>query len=113
MKRTVVRVATTSTVNITGFRTMTRGSSFLKASSRAALSIAGSPRVETAVRRRCCESVSSMVCPRLKQGSGAHRGLLDQRAERQCREVGETADDHDHADHQTHEQRAVGREGAA
>ena len=68
MKRTVVRVATTSTVNITGLRTMRRGSSFLKASRTAGPRIFGSPRVETAVRRRCCERVSSMVCPQLKTG---------------------------------------------
>ena len=47
-----------------------------------------------------------------EERAGADRKLLDDRAERECREEGEAADDHDHADNEADEQTARGRECA-
>ena len=44
--------------------------------------------------------------------AAVHRDLLDHGAERDCREVGQAADDQDHADQEADEERAVRREGA-
>ena len=65
---TVVSVATTSTVNITGFFTMTRGSSFLKASMAAGPRIFGSVKVVTDVRFRMGAASSIvMIVPQLRR----------------------------------------------
>src|SRR5260370_473921 len=49
---------------------------------------------------------------RSEQGPGLHRELLDQRAERDGREIGEAADDRDDANQQADKQTAIGRKGA-
>ena len=64
MNRTVVSVATTSTVNITGFLTITRGSSLRKASTSAGPRIFGSLSVDADVRL-AGKSHINHDCPRL------------------------------------------------
>src|SRR6185437_2950697 len=113
-KMTVVSAATTSTTNITGFLTISRGSSLTKADLIAGTRIFGSSIVE-AVTFFCSFMASMEVTPkrdRSEQGIGVVSEVLDDRPERQRREEGETADDQDHADDEAHEQAAGGRERA-
>src|ERR1700678_219806 len=101
-KITVVSAATTSTTNITGFLTISRGSSLTKAEPIAGTTIFGSSIAETGTCF-CSFMASISVTPkrdRSEQGVGGHREMLDDRSERQRGEEGETADDQDHADDQ-------------
>src|ERR1700730_5560940 len=110
---TVVSAATTSTTNITGFLTINRGSSFVRAEPIAGKTILGSIIAETGTR--FCSFMTSMdVTPndRSEQIAGRHRQRLDDRPERERREEGETADDQDYADDQADEQAARRRQGA-
>src|SRR5216684_1411177 len=102
--RIVVRLATTSTVNMTGFRTIALGLSLRKASMTAGPRIFGSAKVAAVL--------DGMISP-LEERSGIHRQLLDQGAECERRKEGEAAHDHDHANDQADEDRAIGREGAS
>src|ERR1700734_833319 len=100
---TVVSIVTISSTNITGFLISVRGSSLTKAEPMAGITIFGSNSADTGMLLRRDE-VSIEVAPDLigrKQRAGFDRELLDNRAERECREEGETADNHDHADDQT------------
>src|SRR4029077_10365070 len=104
-KITVVNAATTSTTNITGLFTISRGSSLTKADLIAGTRIFGSSIVE-AVTLFCSFMVSMNVTPkknRSEQGIGVHREVLDDRPKRQRREEGESADDQDHSDDQADE----------
>src|ERR1700684_2761149 len=105
-KITVVSVATTSTTNITGFLAISLGSSLTKAEPIAGHTIFGSSMVATGIRLLAFCTTSMEVTPsdRSEQGVGAHRQVLDDRAERERREEGETADDEDDADDETDEQ---------
>ena len=85
---------TISTANMTGLRQSVRGSSLRNASPTAGPRIAGS-NSETG---RACTAIVRL---RLEQGAGPHRELLDNRAERDGGEIGQTADDGDHTDEQT------------
>src|SRR3984885_7491941 len=111
-KITVVSAATTSTTNITGFLTISRGSSLAKAEPIAGKTIFGSSIAETGTCF-CSFMVSMDVTPkeRSKQGVGVAGEMLDDRAERERREEGQAADDQDHADDQADEQAARGRQG--
>src|SRR4029077_14812921 len=112
-KMTVVSAATISTTNITGFLTISRGSSLTKADEIAGTRIYGSSIVE-AVTFFCSFMASMDVTPkrdRSEQGVGVHREVLDDRPKRERREKGEPADDQDHADNEPHKQAAGGREG--
>src|ERR1700748_1280369 len=113
MKITVVNAATISTTNITGFFIISRGSSLANDAAIAGLRIFGSSIVDIDVRF-CSLRVSMEVAPkaRSEQVVGGHREVLDNRAERQRREEGETADDQDDAHHEADEQAAGGRECA-
>src|SRR6202021_858827 len=112
-KITVVNAATTSTTNITGFLTISRGSSLAKADPIAGKTIFGSSIAETGTCF-CSFMVSMDVTPkeRSKQGVGVASEMLDDRAERERREKGETADDQNHADDQADEQAARRRQRA-
>ena len=63
MKMTVVNAATTSTTNITGFLTITLGSSFTKAEPIAGTTILGSSMADTGTRF-CSFNVSIDVTPK-------------------------------------------------
>src|SRR5262249_7265704 len=112
-KITVVSAATISTTNITGFFTITRGSSLVKEARIAGPTILGSTSAETEARF-CSFIVSMEVTPtiRSEDGAGVHREMFDDGPKRERREEGEAADDQDHADDQADEQSARGREGA-
>src|SRR5262249_35040176 len=100
--RMVVRAETISTANITGLRIISRGSSLLNAPSKAGTRMAGSVIVAMGRRLLVCES--SMGCSLVsKDCAGRHRQMLDDRADRQGREEGESADDQNHADEQADE----------
>ena len=108
----MVSAATTSTTNITGFFTISRGSSFAKAARMAGTTILGSSIAE-AVTFFCSFMVSMEVTPKVvrsEQGVGVHGEVLDDRAERQRREESEPADDQDDADDEADEQSAGGRQ---
>ena len=99
---------------MTGFFIMARGSSLAKAEPMAGTTILGSVSAVTGIRLRNCE-VSIEATPRWnrsEQLACPHRELLDDRAEGECGEEGQAADDQDHADQQADEQTAMGREGA-
>src|SRR5262249_38888879 len=110
MKMTVVRAATISTTNITGFFIILRGSSLAKAEPIAGHTIFGSVNEVTGIRLRKRE-VSIAATPRSEKLPGHHGELLDDWAKRERREEGETADDEDHADQQADEQTAMRGEG--
>src|ERR1700758_1372368 len=112
-KITVVKAATTSTTNITGFFSISRGCSLVKDAAIAGLRIFGSSIVDID-ERFCSLAVSMEVTPkaRSEQVVGGHREVLDHRSERQRREEGETADDEDDADNEADEQAPGGRERA-
>src|SRR5580692_286978 len=113
---TVVSAATTSTTNITGFLIIRRGSSLAKAEPIAGSTILGSSIVATGIRLLAFWTASMEVTPNdgseSEEGVGVHRQVLDDRAERERREEGQTADDQDHADNETDEQPAGRRQGA-
>src|SRR6266700_2785055 len=106
-KITVVSAATTSTTNITGLLIINRGSSFAKAEPMAGITIFGSSIAETGIRLFILTTSMDATpkCDRSEQGIGVHREVLDDRAECERREEGETTDDQDDADEQADEHR--------
>src|SRR3984957_2419732 len=111
-KITVVSAATTSTTNITGFLAISRGSSLAKAEPIAGPTIFGSSIVATGIRLFVVWTTSMEATPNdgseSKEGVGARCEGLDDRAECERGEEGETADDQDDADNEADE-RAAGR----
>src|ERR1700693_3097853 len=121
----VVTTLPTSTTNITGFLSCTRGSSFLKDSGIAPRMILGS-QIEMPPLRRVFHCLTSIVSTRVSGGifSGCilsvcilehlpclHHQLFDNRSQRIRREVGQRPHDQDHANQQGHEERTRRREG--
>src|SRR5690349_610248 len=121
----VVTTLPTSTTNITGFLSCTRGSSFLKDSGIAPRMILGS-QIEMSPLRRVFHCLTSTVSARVSGGifSGCilsvciledlpclHQQLFDNRSQRIRREVGQRPHDQDHANQQGHEERTRRREG--
>src|SRR2546426_9457531 len=105
----VVTTLPTSTTNMTGFFTCTRGSSFLNDSGIAARMILGS-QIEIAPLRRVFHCLTSnvsvcvLVLVFILEGPPClHEQLLDNRSQRVRREVSERADDQDHANQERHE----------
>ena len=96
---------------MTGLRAWTRGSSLRKLSTIAGRTMAGSNSGRLAAR---LAALGRAVRWGLESASmRSYRDeVLDDGAERQCREEGEAADDDDHADDEADEQRRVGRERA-
>src|SRR5260370_14499557 len=114
-KITDVSAATISTTNITGFLTISRGSSLTKAARIAGTTILGSSIAE-AVTFFCSFMVSMDVTPRSvrsEKGVGVHCEVLDDRAERQRREESESADDQDDADDEADKETAYDRHRAS
>src|SRR5262245_51242687 len=110
-KMIVVSAATTSTTNMTGLLTITRGSSLANAAPTAGHTIFGSNRV--GVPLRVAEvSMAGSGSIRREQGAGGHREMLGDGSERERREEREAADDHDHADREPNEQAPGGGERA-
>src|SRR5271170_5965837 len=94
----VVNAVTISRTNITGFLISVRGLSLAKDETIAGSTIFGSSSADTGMVLRWAE-VSIEVTPGLiggEQCAGVYRELLDDRAERQRRKEGETANNHDH-----------------
>src|SRR5262245_19848183 len=83
-KSTVVRTLPTRTTNMTGLRSWTRGSSLRSDSMTAPRTIAGSKS------GRALADADMRVPSR----SGGEQQVLDDRAERQRRDEGQSADDH-------------------
>src|SRR5580658_8442476 len=109
-KMIVVRVATTSTTNITGLRTINRGSSLRNESPIAGPRIAGSSIVDDAPRLLV---LVSMLAACVEQSARLHREMLDDGAKGEGWKESQTASDQDHADHEANEQSAIGRERAS
>src|SRR6266850_3787939 len=86
---------------MTGFRTWRRGVSLRKESMIARMTIAGSK----SARAFSVPAMSFVTSLRSDQVE-----MLDDRAERQRRDVRQRADQDDHADQQPDEQRRVGRQ---
>src|SRR6201996_2742595 len=110
-KITVVSAATISTTNITGFLIIARGCSLTKDARIAGLRIFGS-HIADIDERFCSFMVSMEVTPKSEEVAGVHGEMLDDRAERECREESEAANDQDDADDEADEQAARGRERA-
>src|ERR1700728_5024000 len=109
----VVSAVTISSTNITGFLISVRGLSLAKDETIAGITILGSSSADTGMVLRWAE-VSIEVTPGLigrEQCAGVHRELLDDRAERQRRKEGETANNHDHSDDKADEKAAGRRKG--
>src|SRR5713226_8069081 len=114
----VVTTLPTSTTNITGFLSCTRGSSFLKDSGMAARMILGSQTEISPLRRvfHCLTSIVSvgvlvLVCISERPPS-LHHQVLDNRPQRIRREVGQRPHNQDHANQERHEERPRRGEGA-
>src|SRR5713226_10119492 len=90
----------TSTTNITGFLTCTRGSSFLKDAGIASRMILGSQMEMSPLRRvfHCLTSnVSGLVSVCISEGPPrVHQQMFDNRSQRIRREVGECSHNQDH-----------------
>src|SRR5476649_1215073 len=99
MNRKVVRVAVTSTTNITGLRAIALGSSFLKALPMAGIRMAGSNTLLA-----CCLLMGNLS----EEGAGLHRQMFDDGTQRQSGKEGQTAHDQDDAGQQADEQSAMG-----
>src|ERR1700761_297817 len=110
-KITVVSAATISTTNITGFLIIARGCSLTKDARIAGLRIFGS-HIADIDERFCSFMVSMEVTPKSEEVAGVHREVLDDGAERECRDEGEAADDQDDPDDEADEQAARGGERA-
>src|SRR5258708_25856471 len=114
----VVITLPTSTTNITGFLTCTRGSSFLNDSGIAARMILGS-QIEMSPLRRVFHCLTSkvsigvlvLVCI-LERPPRMHEQLFNDRPQRVGWEVGERAHDQDHADQKANEERPCRWEGS-
>src|SRR5579875_3747748 len=116
----VVIALPTSTTNMTGFLSCTRGSSFLNESSVACLIILASKIERLPLRRDGCERSGLSVCfvfwfcrcvVILEGLSLQHQQMLNYRAKRVSWKVGERTDDKNDAYQQCHEHHAVGGEG--
>src|SRR5438876_2679990 len=116
--KTVVRAAPTSTTNITGFFATIRGFSLMNESLVARLRISGSNsgRARTPLEMSCVASVlvSSLGCSGgaitvaiSKYLSLQHLEMLNNRAQRKCREIREGPDNDNGSDQQDDEQRTV------
>src|SRR4029450_3586333 len=94
-KMIVVSAATISTTNMTGFLMRRRGSSLANEARMAGTTMAGSASAVTGIRLRSMEV--SMVATRMRMrsedGPGPHGEVLDNRSERQRREIDQAADD--------------------
>src|SRR5205807_1262139 len=106
----------TSTTNITGFLSCTRGSSFLKDSGIAARMIFGSKMEMSPLRRvfHCLTSKES-VCISVFISEGPprlHQQMFDNWPQRVRWEVGQRSHDHDHADQEGYKERTRRGEGA-
>src|SRR5712692_923474 len=118
---TVVTTLPTSTTNITGFLTCTRGSSFLNDSGMAARMMLGSQIERSPLRRvfHCLTSSPSVgssgcilsVCM-LAHLSCMHKQLFDDRSQRVGREVGQRTHEQDHTDQERGPERPRRGEGA-
>src|SRR5262249_40365876 len=122
--KAVVRAAPTSTTNITGFFATFHGLSLMKESLVARLRISGSNRgrVRTPLEM---SGVASGLASALGSSGGAiavaiskhlsvqHLEMLNNWAQRKCREIREGPDNDDGSDQQDDEQRAVSRQSAA
>ena len=106
-KITVVRAATTSTTNMTGFFIRTRGLSLAKAAPIAGMTIFGSVRPIRAFNSGVNLSIAAGPDCVRQRHVRLHGEMLDDRPERERGEEREAADDEDHADEQTHEQAPV------
>src|SRR5579884_746394 len=110
-----VTTVPTSTTNITGFFTCTRGSSFLNDPTTACRRISGSKRLrDWATPRgggREADAEAAVVTVVISEELSVAE-LFDERAEGDGREEGQAADDEDDAHEETDEQRCVGAEGA-
>src|SRR3954471_16852994 len=95
----VVRTLPISTTNMTGFFATRSGESFRK------LVTIAEPRIDLSKRDRLCSLGAISEDP-----SGARGEVLRDRAQGECGEEGERADDDHHADEQADEERPVGRE---
>src|SRR5712692_4738223 len=111
----VVTTLPTSTTNITGFLTCTRGSSFLKESGIARRMIVGSKMERSPLRRvfHCLTSKASgciSVC--ISEGPPClHQQVFNNRPQCIRWEVGERTHNQNHADQECHEQWSRGGEG--
>src|SRR5690348_11118531 len=101
----VVRTAPTSTTNMTGFFSISRGSSLRKESATARDRIAASG--SDFLRMRATESMATS-----KDLSRVHQQMFENRPEAQGREKRERADDHDSRYKQAAEERAGDGKGA-
>src|ERR1700722_13101903 len=110
MKITVVRVATTSTTNITGLRIINRGLSFRNDCPIAGIRMAGSSIADWLPRRLVLVSMSA-AC--VVQSALVHRWVLADGSEGEGGKEDQTTGDQDHADHEADEQTAIGRECAS
>src|SRR6266700_4695909 len=113
---TVVTTLPTSTTNITGFLSCTRGSSFLNDSGIAPRMILRS-QIEIPPLRRVfhCLTSSEPVCKSLlisERPPCLHQQLFVNRSDRIRREVGQRSHDQDHTNQQGYEERTCRREGA-
>src|SRR6266566_1572108 len=113
----VVMTLPTSTTNMTGFLTCTRGSSFLNDDGMAARMILGS-QIEMSPLRRVFHCLTSnvsgcvLVLVIILEGPPClHQQLLDNRSQRVCRKVSERTDDQDYANQERHEERPSCGEG--
>src|SRR5262249_27939180 len=101
-KSAVVRMLPTSTTNMTGLRTCTRGSSLRSESTSAPRTIVGS----NSDRALACVDMRGVLV------SGGQHQVLDDRSKRERRDEGERAHDDDDADEHGDEQRRVGGQRA-
>src|SRR3954468_2352285 len=97
----VVRTLPISTTNMTGFFATRTGESLRK------LSTIAEPRIDLSKRDRCCALGAISEKP-----SSARGEVLRDRAERECREEGERADDDHDRNEEADEERSVGGEGS-
>src|ERR1700733_8759247 len=102
----VVSKAPTSTTNITGFFSCTRGSSFLNESTMARFRIFGSAR-DKAFACAC----SAMKVKSLENLPGQHQQVLENRPQAERREKRERAHNQDRGIEQCDEEPASHREG--
>src|ERR1700734_2383737 len=102
----VVSTAPTSTTNMTGFFSWTRGSSFLNASGVDLSSIFGSSRPPPTRRGSvaCLEEAGAGV-PGVSVVTDISVKSFCEDSQRERREVGQADEDEDHADEHAHEQR--------
>src|SRR5205809_920750 len=122
--KTVVSAAPTSTTNITGFFATIRGFSLMNEFLVARLRISGSNsgRARTPLEMSCAPSVlvstlgssgGAIAVAISKHLSVQHLEMLNNRAQRKCREIREGPDNDNGSDQQDDEQRTVSRQSPA